>query len=118
LGTVALLEGKFEEALAAHRKVLQRAFEVGFREAMAYVLTGCAYSLAQLGETERAAKLVGAEWFLGNELRLRRERHHVEFSRATTALLRERLGSDSFIRLHSSGAGLSLNDVVELALAT
>ena len=118
LGTVALLEGKFEEALAAHRKVLQRAFEVGFREAMAYVLTGCAYSLAQLGETERAAKLVGAEWFLGDELRLRRERHHVEFSRATTALLRERLGSDSFIRLHSAGAGLSLNDVVELALAT
>ncbi len=117
LGTLALLEDNLEEALGLYRKVLPVAVDYGFREGVAYVLAGLSYTFARRGENERAIKLLGAESRLAGEAHLRRERHHGELCELTAAAMHERLSADSMRRLLSEGTAMSLDEVVELALA-
>ena len=116
LGTVALLEGKIDEALARFRESLATAARLGYREGVAYLLAGVACALARRGETERAAKLLGAESRLAEDLQLRRERHHGEVVESTAAELRKLLGADLLNQLASEGEALPLGEAIDYAL--
>ena len=116
MGTIALLEGRWEDAVALERRSLDLAHRLGFMESVAYQLGGLACAYAELGQTERAAKLVGANLRLVEELHLRLERHQREQREHTTAALRTKLEPEFLEPLFAAGRAMSLDEAVQCAM--
>jgi predicted ATPase len=117
LAALALQEGRVEDGLVLSRRSLQLAHRLGWMEAVAYQLGGIACAFAVLGQTERAAKLLGAESRLVEELHLRLERFQAELRDQAAADVSRRLAPDVLSRLLADGRAMSLDEAVECALA-
>ena len=116
LGTIALFEGRLDDAVAIERRSLELAHRLGFMEAVTYQLAGLAGAYAELGQTERAAKLVGASSRLVEELHLRLERHQREQQERTISALRRKLDPEFLEPLLVTGRAMSLGEAVQCAM--
>jgi hypothetical protein len=87
-------------------------------EAVVYQLgtLACAYGL--LGDAERAAKLVGVESLLVDELHLWLERHYRDERELAATEARRQLDADCLDRLLAEGRAMSLDEAVQLALSS
>jgi len=117
LASHALHEGRVEDALVHSRRSLELAHRLGWMEAVVYQLGTLACAYALLGEAERAAKLVGAESSLVDELHLRLERHYRDERERAATEVRRQLDAERLDRLLAEGRAISLDDAVQLALS-
>jgi predicted ATPase/DNA-binding SARP family transcriptional activator len=117
LSFLAIHRGEHQEARRLSRDALRRSWSLGRRKTAAGMIAGLAGADLGLGRYELGARLLGA----ADEALVRLGvGHHPcdipEHGRAATGL-REQLGEETFDRLHSEGARLSLDQAVGLALA-
>lgn len=110
LGRAAAAAGLFAEAL-------ESAGELGYRELIAYALEGIAAVGAAVGEGARAALLAGAGRAMLAELGVALAADDAAAHERALDLLRDRLGEDVLERELARGAGLSVEEAVELGLA-
>jgi predicted ATPase len=117
LAGLALHEGHVEDSFALYRRGLSLAHRLGWTEAVVYAVGGLACAYAVLGQTERAAKLVGAESRLVAELHLRFERYQRDLRERAAAEVRRELDEERLDRLLTEGRAMSLDEAVAVALA-
>jgi tetratricopeptide (TPR) repeat protein len=117
LAGVALHEGgQVDDAFALYRRGLRLAHRLGWTEAVVYALGGLACADAELGQSERAAKLVGAESRLVEEVHLRIWRFQRVLRERAAAALRRDLDAERLDRLLAEGRAMSLDEAVAIAL--
>jgi tetratricopeptide (TPR) repeat protein len=116
LGGLALHEGHVEEAFALYRPGLALAHRLGWTEAVVYALGGLACAYAELGKLKRAAKLIGAESRLIEELHLRLERYERDLRDSAAAEVGRKMDAERLSRMLVEGRAMSLDDAVQLAL--
>ena len=116
LGALALHEGRIEDAVVLERRSLGVAHGLRWMEGVVVLLGFLAYAYAELGQTERAARLVGAESRLVEELHLRLERFVLELRERTATQVRRSLDAERFDHLLAEGRAMSVDEAVETAL--
>jgi tetratricopeptide (TPR) repeat protein len=117
LAGLALHEGHVEDGVILSRRSLEIAHRLGWMEAVVYQLGCLACAYAALGQTERAAKLVGAESRLVQELDLRLERFQRELRERAAGEVRSQLDPELLNRLLAEGRAMSLDETVQCALS-
>jgi predicted ATPase len=111
-----LLERDFDAAEPWLRKTMTTAREAGATPWLFYALHGFVVLHAPV-DPERAALLSGALGSLRRNVGIQLQRLELQIATQTRADLASRLGG-LFYELETTGAGMDLDDVVELALAT
>ncbi|NYG59834.1 putative ATPase/DNA-binding CsgD family transcriptional regulator [Nocardioides daedukensis] len=118
LGAVELLNGDAERAhqMALGGLTLIRDFDDEIGATLIIDLLG--WTEAVLGETERAALLVGSASNLWGAFgrQLYGSHHWVDVRERYSSLAREQLGADRYDELHAEGAAMSVSDVIAFAL--
>jgi tetratricopeptide (TPR) repeat protein len=116
MAAVELRSGDLAEALALYRRGLGLAYRLGWTEAVVYQLGGLACAYAELGQGERAARLLGAESELVQRMHLWLERYERDLRERAASELRAQLDPERLSRLLDDGRAMALDDVVLLAL--
>jgi non-specific serine/threonine protein kinase len=117
LAGVDLHEGHVEDALGLYRRGLGLAHRLGWMEAVVYALGGLACAYVELEQTERAAKLVGAESRLVEELNLWWPRPERDLRERAAAEVRRQLDERVMSRMVADGRAMSLDEAIAMALA-
>ncbi len=116
LGDVARMRGEDDRAASLYRESLGLNHEHGDKENIAWLLIGLANLAATGGQSELAARLLGATQSLQERLDApMRPDEHADFTRATD-LACSLLGEASFATAHAAGGALTLDQVVTEAL--
>ena len=97
---------------------LANAWKLGKRVLVAQLLGEAATPEANLGRPERAARLIGASGAALTRFRAARQPTDEVEHDATVQHLAALLGAARLTELRGEGAGLSLDDAVDLALRT
>jgi predicted ATPase len=116
LAGVDVYEGHVEDALVLYRRGLGLAHRLGWMEAVVYALGGLACAYAELDQTERAAKLVGAEARLVEELHLWWPRPERDLRERAASQVRRQLDERVMSRMVADGRAMSLEEAVAAAL--
>ena len=112
------LAGEHQAAAAAFVAVAEEAFRYGRREQQATSLSGVAASLAALGQGEPAAVILGwVESILGS-LEAMQSLNPGWEAGAVAARLPEDLGDDRYASLHSQGAAMTAEEILQSAQNT
>lgn len=118
LAFIASHEGDDDAALALVHDALANAWKLGKRVLVAQLLGEAATPAANLGRPERAARLIGASDAALTRFRAARQPTDEVEHDATVQRLAALLGAARLAELRGEGAGLSLDDAVDLALRT
>jgi predicted ATPase/DNA-binding SARP family transcriptional activator len=117
LGYLADHRGDHVEARRLTQEALRLCWSLGRRMLAAWMLAELAEPEAGLGRPELGARLLGASDQALSVLGVNRHPSDLpEYERAVAGLRKE-LGEETYRRLHSDGAGLSLDDAARIALA-
>ena len=116
LGSIALCDGRVADAQALLRRALIIARRLRFMEAILCSLSMLSYAYAELGQTERAAKLYGAASHLVEVIRLRLDPHVLELQERAGAQIRRSLSTERIDHLFAEGRAMSVDEAVALAL--
>ena len=117
IGTTALARGEYADAAAVFKESLAFFLELGLLSEIPYCLESLAQASAALGDGKRAATLLaGAEWLrvehgLGLDF-ADRAAHERSLTAVTAAV-----GAAEMQGAMARGGSLSLNDLLDLALA-
>jgi predicted ATPase len=117
IGTTALARGEYADAAAVFKESLALFLELGLLSEIPYCLESLAQASAALGDGKRAATLLaGAEWLrvehgLGLDF-ADRAAHERSLTAVTAAV-----GAAEMQGAKARGGSLSLNDLLDLALA-
>jgi hypothetical protein len=115
LGTLALAQGRLEDAQA----LLEEALEQSLAARSTQLLTLCLAAFAQLafvaGDPQRAALLAGAAESLRRRVGVRAWPSHRRAEAALVDQLRQALGADRFDQAFAAGARLSQQEAVATA---
>ena len=107
--------GEHQAAATAFVAVAEEAFRYGRREQQATSLSGVAASLAALGQGEPAAVILGwVESILGS-LEAMLSLNPGSEAGAVAARLTEDLGDDRYASLHTQGAAMTAEEILQYA---
>ncbi|MGZ8692597.1 MAG: tetratricopeptide repeat protein, partial [Gaiellaceae bacterium] len=118
LGRVALQENRHPDAAELLHESLELSRDLSYKEMIAYGLEGLAELGAARGDSDRAARLLGAADALFEELEIVLQEDDRETYERTVEILRARLGEEVFEIARSAGAVLELERAIEQALDT
>ena len=116
LGTVLVAQGEVTAAEPLLRDVLLLAERTGEPVAFAYAVMACAFAASSVGEDERAATLHGAADAVFAEIGGSAEPLETKMRAADVERIQGRMGDAAFDAASRRGAGLSRDDVLELAV--
>jgi tetratricopeptide (TPR) repeat protein len=116
LGYAAHRLGDGARAHDLYGRALTAAEEIGLVEAQLWALLGIATYEAEGGEAVAAARLLGRVQKLESDLRTAEDDQGEEFKRRTLAALRLALAPERLAAELAAGAGLSLEEAIDLAL--
>jgi len=117
LGFLADHRGDYAEARRLTQEALRLCWPLGRRMLAAWMLAELAGPEVGLGRPELGARLLGASDQALSVLGVNRHPSDLPEYERVVAGLREQLGEETYRRLHSEGARLSLDDAVGMALA-
>jgi predicted ATPase len=103
LSEIAALQGRYSDALSLGRSALGAALEHGDQYHAVYAAFEIAWPLAELGELERSAQLIGASTAFLEEAGFARTRSDLLCEKAVLAALHRRLPADAVHALLQQG---------------
>jgi tetratricopeptide (TPR) repeat protein len=115
-GFAALSEREHERAITLLRRALRLLAELQFRDVIGYCFEGLAAVLAFTGQTEPAARLLGAAEALRESLGVDLAPAERETHEETAAAVRQALGEDRFSAAWRLGRELALDEAIAYAL--
>jgi hypothetical protein len=108
-------EKDYAGALREFRNGLRASHSQGSEWEMTFGLTGVARMLAHIGESERAALLLGAAAAMQDKVGMYPQGPRAEAQRMVTEALGNALGDVELRRLRTQGGAMSLDEAVALA---
>jgi tetratricopeptide (TPR) repeat protein len=108
-------ERDYAGALREFRNGLRAAHSMGSEWETTFGLTGVAHMLANKGENERAALLLGAATAMQEKVGMHPQGPRAEAQRRVTEVLGDALGEVELQRLRTEGGAMSLDEAVALA---
>ena len=108
-------EGDYAGALREFRNGLRAAHSQGSEWETTFGLTGVAHMLANNGESERAALLLGAATAMQEKVGMHLQGPRAEAQRRVIEVLGNALGEAELQRLRTEGRAMSLDEAVALA---
>jgi predicted ATPase/DNA-binding CsgD family transcriptional regulator len=117
LATMAADRNEFDRAAEFERQGLTAASAAGAKEALLDGLAGLAIVAAGLGQTEKAARLLGAVAVHREHMGYAFDRPELERLERTVVTVREALGDEAFAIAETDGRALSLTAAVAEATA-
>jgi tetratricopeptide (TPR) repeat protein len=108
-------EGDYAGALREFRNGLRAAHSQGSEWETTFGLTGVAHMLANNGESERAALLLGAATAMQEKVGMHLQGPRAEAQRRVIEVLGSALGEAELQRLRTEGRAMSLDEAVALA---
>src|SRR5574341_47711 len=116
LSLIALNRGEYDQAQQLQKQSLTLAVEIGNRAGSLHHIAFVASSMGGGGQPRRAARLMGANEALHGSMEIEMEASDQPEYERGVAMLRERLGEETFNALRAEGSVMSLDEAVEYAL--
>jgi hypothetical protein len=110
-------EGRIDDARPIYRQAIREWQDLGRRAAVANMLENFAFIARAEGQSERAARLLGAAEPIRDEIRVDMTPWEREEYEREVAALRESLPPASFVAAWAAGRALTLDEAVDFAVA-